>query len=78
MTITADLNDDDETGFVCTFLDEARDPSVITPGAFVVVGTPTARMIAEVVNLVDKPAGTVVHLHPLPGEASNYLDALDR
>ena len=24
--ITADLNDEDETGYVWTFLDEARDP----------------------------------------------------
>ena len=38
--ITADLNDEDETGFVWTFLDEARDPAVITSGAIVVAGTP--------------------------------------
>jgi hypothetical protein len=29
--ITADLNDEDETGFVWTFLDEARDPGMIRP-----------------------------------------------
>ncbi len=59
--ITADLNDEDETGFVWTFLDEARDPAVIAPGAIVVAGTPDAPAVAEVVVLVTKPAGTVVH-----------------
>jgi hypothetical protein len=31
--ITADLNDEDETGCLWTFLDEVRDPAQITPGA---------------------------------------------
>jgi hypothetical protein len=35
---TADLNDEDETGYVWTFLDEARDPAQIAPGALVVAG----------------------------------------
>ncbi len=42
------------------------------------VGTAVAPAIVEVVNLVDKSAGAVVHLRLLPGEASNYVDALDR
>jgi hypothetical protein len=29
--ITADLNDEDEAGYVWTFLDEARDPARISP-----------------------------------------------
>jgi hypothetical protein len=36
--ITADLNDEDGTGYVWTFLDEARDPRQIKPGAIVVAG----------------------------------------
>ncbi len=32
--ITADLNDEDHTGYLWTFLDEARDPAQITPGAW--------------------------------------------
>jgi len=54
--ITADLNDEDETGFVWTFLDEARDPALIAPGAIVVAGTPDAPAVAEVVDLVTKAA----------------------
>jgi hypothetical protein len=36
--ITADLNAEDQTGYVWTFLDEARDPSIIVPGELVVAG----------------------------------------
>jgi len=68
--ITADLNDEDDTGYVWTFLDEARDPSLIAPGAIVVAGTPDAPAVAEVVDLVTKPAGTVVHLRILPGRSA--------
>jgi hypothetical protein len=76
--ITADLNDEDETGFVWTFLDEARDPAVIAPGAIVVAGTPDAPAVAEVVDLVTKPAGTIVHLRILPGSVSDYAAAVLR
>ncbi|MHB1536868.1 MAG: hypothetical protein ACYC1D_20115 [Acidimicrobiales bacterium] len=76
--ITADLNDEDCTGYVWTFLDEARDPSVIVPGAIVVAGTPDAPAVAVVVDLVTKPPGTVVHLRILPGSVSNYAAAVLR
>ncbi|MBV9040707.1 MAG: hypothetical protein JOZ68_06865 [Acidimicrobiia bacterium] len=76
--ITADLNDEDETGFVWTFLDEACDRTLIVPGAIVVAGTPQAPAVAEVVDLVDKKAGTVVHLRVLPGAVSDYAAAVRR
>ena len=38
--IPTDLNSEDETGYVWTFLDEAEDPSVIVPGEVVVAGSP--------------------------------------
>jgi hypothetical protein len=76
--ITADLNDEDETGFVWTFLDEARDPAVIAPGAIVVAGTSDAPAFAEVIDLVNKPAGTVVHLRILPGAVGDYAAAVQR
>jgi hypothetical protein len=70
--ISADLNDEDESGFVWTFLDEARDPALIVPGAIVVVGDPDAPAVAEVVDVAHKPAGTVVHLRLLPGAVEDY------
>ena len=38
--IAADLNSEDEAGFVWTFLDEAEDDSLIRPGEVVIAGTP--------------------------------------
>ena len=70
--ITADLNDEDETGLVWTFLDEARDPSVIVPGAIVLAGDEEDPAIAQVVDLADRPAGKIVHLRPVPGRVEDY------
>jgi hypothetical protein len=70
--ITCDLMDEDETGLVWTFLRDARDPLLIEPGAIVVAGDPDAPAIAEVVDIVDKPAGQVVHLRVLPGAIEDY------
>jgi hypothetical protein len=64
--IACDLMDEDESGYVWTFLRGARDPSLIEPGAIVVVGDEDAPALAEVVEIVKKPAGQVVHLRLLP------------
>jgi hypothetical protein len=63
--IQADLNSEDETGFVWTFLDEAEDPSLIRPGEVVVAGSPLTSAVCEVVDLAAKQAGTIVHLRVL-------------
>jgi hypothetical protein len=76
--IAADLNSVDETGLVWTFLDEAADPSIIRPGEVVVAGSALTPAVCEVVDLVDKPAGTVVHLRVLPGTIEQYRRLLDR
>ena len=49
--ITADLNDEDETGYVWTFLDEARDPEQIKPGALLVVGDEDTAAVCEVIDV---------------------------
>jgi hypothetical protein len=71
--IAADLNTEDETGFVWTFLDEAPDPTVIVPGALVVAGDEDSPAVAVVVDLVPHPRGTRVHLDILPGALNSYL-----
>jgi len=76
--VAADLNDEDETGFVCTFLDEAKDPTLISPGASVVAGDVEAPAVAEVVDIVEKPSGMIVHLRLLPGTLSDYEALLHR
>ena len=67
--IPADLNSEDETGFVWTFLDEAADPALIRPGAVVVAVSPLTPAVCEVVDLVEKPVGMVVHLRVLRNAA---------
>ena len=71
--IAADLNALDDTGFVWTFLDEARDPSMIAPGALVLAGDVDAPAVAVVIDLVDHPNGTIVHLDVLPGTVDDYV-----
>ena len=70
--IEADLNGEDETGYIWTFLDEPRDPSLISPGAIVAAGDSDAHPVAQVVDLVEKPVGTIVHLRLLPGLIEDY------
>ena len=76
--ITADLNDEDDTGYVWTFLDEARDPSHIVPGALVVAGDADAAAICQVVDLAEAGDGTIVHLHILPGLVEDYQQLIRR
>ncbi len=65
--IAAGLNDEDDTGFAWTFLDDARDPSRIVPGALIVAGGQEATAVCQVVDLVAAGDGTIVHLRLLPG-----------
>lgn len=67
LDIPADLNAEDETGLVWTFLDEAAEPDVIRAGAIVVAGSELTPAVCEVVDLVETAVGTVVHLRVLPG-----------
>ena len=76
--ITADLNDEDDTGFVWTFLDEAREPSDIVPGALVVAGDEDAAAICQVVDLARAGDGTIVHLRILPGLVEDYQRLVGR
>ncbi len=70
--ISCDLMDEDESGYVWTFLREARDQRLIDPGAIVVAGDEDAPAVAEVVEIVEKPVGPVVHLRLLPGAIEDY------
>ena len=76
--ITADLNDEDETGYIWTFLDEARDPDRIHPGALVVAGDEEAAAVCQVVDLVSAGGGTIVHLRVLPGVVDDYRALVER
>jgi hypothetical protein len=76
--ITADLNDEDETGYVWTFLDQAREPSQIKPGTLVVAGDEDAAAICQVIDLTPAGDGTIVHLKLLPGLVDDYRALVER
>jgi len=76
--ITADLNDEDETGYIWTFFDEARDPDQIKPGALVVAGDQDAAAVCQVVDLVPAGDGVIVHLRLLPGLVDDYRQLVER
>lgn len=76
--IPCDVQQVDGTGFVWTFLDEARDPDRITVGAIVVTGDEVDPVLGRVVSLTQRPSGVKVHLQLLPGDPAEYADALAR
>jgi hypothetical protein len=76
--IGADLNDEDDSGYIWTFLDDAHDPDRITPGALVVAGDQDAAAVCQVVDLAPGGDGTIVHLRLLPGLVEDYLALAQR
>lgn len=76
--VPCDVQQVDGTGFVWTFLDEARDPSKLTVGAIVVAGDEVDPVLARVVSLTERPSGIKVHLQLLPGDPAEYAAALAR
>lgn len=74
----ADMNQVDETGLVWMFVSEARDASIIFPGAIVTTGDDEEPAVAEVVDIVEGPAGRIVHLQVLPGHFEDYQALVHR
>jgi len=76
VTLPADVNMVDETGYVWTFLHEAAEPDRVFPGALIVAGDPVEPFLARVVDIVDGLRGTsVVHLDVL-GVPEDVVDEL--
>jgi hypothetical protein len=72
--LVVDLNSEDESGLPWSFVDEARDPSLMVEGAWVVVGEGTARAVAQVVEV----EGDVVRVRPLPGPVERHRHLLHK
>lgn len=70
--IAADLNDEDETGYVWTLLAEAADPGQIRPGSIVTAGDEDTAAVCQVIDLVPVGNETIVHLNLLPGLVEDY------
>lgn len=76
--IPCDVQQVDESGYVWTFLHEARDPSRIVPGAIVVAADEEDPVLARVVSLTERPHGMKVRLEIFPGDPLEYAEALRR
>lgn len=76
--LEVDFHNEDGTGYIWTWLTDARDPSLIKPGAIIVVGDDDALAMGRVVDLVPEENGTVVHVDVLPGSIDAYFDVVER
>ncbi|HTW07480.1 MAG TPA: hypothetical protein VME46_08220 [Acidimicrobiales bacterium] len=76
--LPADVQQYDETGYVWTLREEARDPSLVVEGAILVAGDGEDPFLARVVDVLPAGAVTKVHLEVLPGGPADYAAALRR
>lgn len=67
-----DLNSDDDTGLPWGFVDEATGPTRIRERSWIVVGSGTARAVAQVADI----NGEIVHVRPLPGPVRRHRHLL--
>ncbi len=76
VTLPADVNRIDETGYVWAFLDRSRFAEAVHPGALIVTGDDLDPVMAEVVDIVQGPSGRhIVHLDVL-GPSVAFAEAL--
>lgn len=73
-----DFANEDETGYLWTWLDNARDPDQIIPGAVLTLRDGEDLAMGQVVDLVPEANGTVVHIRLLPGAVEDYHAAIAR
>ncbi|HEU5001369.1 MAG TPA: hypothetical protein VFW71_01130 [Actinomycetota bacterium] len=76
--IPCDLQQIDESGRPWAFLDEARDPDRVAPGAIVITGDEENPVVARVVEVGPFGDGIRARLEILPGQPSEYATALAR
>lgn len=63
VTLPADVQQIDQTGFVWSFLDEAEEPERVQLGALIVAGDAVEPFLARVVDVIAGPNGRrIVHL----------------
>jgi hypothetical protein len=76
VTLPADVQQIDQTGFVWAFLDEAAAPDRVIKGALIVAGDSEEPFLARVVDIVGGHAGrSIVHLDVvgIPDQAIDEL-----
>lgn len=76
--IEVDVHNEDETGYIWAWRSQARDPDLVQPERILVTGDDDAIAMARVVDLVEHPNGTIMHLGLLPGTVGEYVEAVER
>lgn len=78
VTLPADVNEVDDTGYVWGSCLKRPSPIVYIPGALIVAGDPLEPFLARVVDVVDGPNGdSIVHLDVV-GVPEQAIDELRR
>lgn len=63
VTLPADVQQIDETGYVWSFLDSAAEPERVKPGVLLVAGDAMEPFLALVIDIADGPFGrSIVHI----------------
>ena len=76
VTLPADVNQVDETGYVWAFLSDAPEAARVWSGAIIVAGDSVEPFLARVVDVFDAPGGeSIVHLDVL-GVPDQTIDEL--
>jgi len=71
--LPVDLSGEDDTGLPWGLLTESPCPAKITEGAWIVVGSASTRVAAQVSDV----CGGVVHVRALPGPVESHAALLD-
>lgn len=76
--IEFDFANEDENGLLWTWLDHARNQSIVTRDAVLVLRDGEDLALGQVVDLEPQDEGTIVRLRLLPGAVEDYHAALER
>ena len=76
VTLPADVNQVDETGYVWAFLSGSAEPARVSPGSIIVAGDSDEPLLARVIDVIDGTGGdSTVHLDVL-GVHDQTIDEL--
>lgn len=75
LDLIADLNAQDDEGLGWTMLDDARNPDVVRPGAYLLAGNRHGRAVVRIVMIDDDGQ---VHFSILPGSLAKNRHLLRR
>jgi len=73
-----DFGNEDQTGYLWTWLDRARGAAEIFPGAVLTLRDGEDMAMGQVIDLVPAANGTIVHIELLPGAVQDYKAAIER